>query len=1034
MLAWLTGCGFTRIPQPRDGGARVQVAAVTEGAGSPLQPGVATPEFSLPELPVRDREWQSLGELSASLSDATLAVSAEDDDAGDPQEAGQEHEFQGLFVGPASGLSAAGLATTQNAATVDGLSGWQMFAGAPRGSTVGAARAQTSLGGSAVRMLRSTPRDFSSVNGAAGALLAITTRAGSRSLHGSAFGLLRESGWAAANPFSIATRYHSGVVTSTLVKPQDALGQFGGMIGGGLPNRWLPHALRDRAQGFGSLEEQVRSDPAVSAPASPAFFTLTAMQRAVLAARGVTAAQTDVALGYLDSLMGTLPRSSQRLLGFGRVDLEPGRRDTLSLAWTHDRFRAPAGSGASSRSAALVSRSRSSLGDANVQLDAVSGAWTHLLSRRWTEQLRAQWSHDLEFEQPRAPLPQEPAIAPGGFAPQVSIGPQGFTYGTAASLGRQAYPDEQRVETREDLRGAWGHHAVSVGGDWSRVDDLVASATDVDGSFSYDSGVTNGHAGGLVDWITDATYNVNAYPNAACPSISAATHRFCFRSYSQSFGQQRTEWVTHEVSAWAQDAWRVRDNLRLTAGVRWEYTLLPLPQQPNAALNASLHSAVTANDARLGSTAAFPEDRNNFGPRLAVDWRVAGTDVRVGYGLFFGRLAGATVRDALSETGLANSLRRIRITPTAEVVCPQNTRASFGYPCSFETEPTGTVVSTMRTLMFAQGFRLPAIQRGSLELERSFGRWNARLAYAGAIATQLPGTVDLNLAPATGTRSYVLQGGDGWRGLISGETFAVPLYTARLLPQYGPVSALVSHANASYHSLEAGLRGRVGGMSLRASYTFSRAIDYAPQMGATPRVMTQFDPFQNGYDKGRSSLDFTHRFAGALVWHSPEGLVRPWQRVALSHWLVSAIGTAGSGAPYSYDVFGGTLLSGGRESINGAGGATYLPTVGRNTLRLPLRGTMNLRLARTAEFGRWHMEGFAEAFNALNERNLTHVETRAFLLGTAAVPGAPIPLVFQDAAMITAEGLTAPAFGQPTSSTSGLSRERQVEFGLRLRF
>ena len=30
---------------------------------------------------------------------------------------------------------------------------------------------------------------------------------------------------------------------------------------------------------------------------------------------------------------------------------------------------------------------------------------------------------------------------------------------------------------------------------------------------------TKGKAGGLVDWITDYTFNVHAYPNGGCPSI-----------------------------------------------------------------------------------------------------------------------------------------------------------------------------------------------------------------------------------------------------------------------------------------------------------------------------------------------------------------------------------------------------------------------------------------------------------------------------------------------------------------------------------
>jgi hypothetical protein len=153
---------------------------------------------------------------------------------------------------------------------------------------------------------------------------------------------------------------------------------------------------------------------------------------------------------------------------------------------------------------------------------------------------------------------------------------------------------------------------------------------------------------------------------------------------------------------------------------------------------------------------------------------------------------------------------------------------------------------------------------------------------------------------------------------------------------------------------------------------------------------------------------------------------------------VTSIATVGSGAPYSYNVFGGTDLSGGADSINGAGGATYLPTVGRNTLRLPVRSGVDVRLSRDVAVGaRVKVEGFVEAFNALNTVSLSSVETRAFLVGTpTTLNGAtgPTPLVFQDAATIAAEGLTTPAFGTPTSSTTGVSRQRQVEVGLRVRF
>jgi len=43
---------------------------------------------------------------------------------------------------------------------------------------------------------------------------------------------------------------------------------------------------------------------------------------------------------------------------------------------------------------------------------------------------------------------------------------------------------------------------TSGAGEFSAVHDLVDALNNQEGTFSYDSGTTGGHAGGLVDWIT----------------------------------------------------------------------------------------------------------------------------------------------------------------------------------------------------------------------------------------------------------------------------------------------------------------------------------------------------------------------------------------------------------------------------------------------------------------------------------------------------------------------------------------------------
>jgi len=993
----------------------------------------------LSELPVNARQWESLESLGSTANAVTVAAGGSGDgeaDLADGRGSGED--------APAAGFSYGGLSPTQNAVTVDGLSMEQNFGSTLRGSGGRGASGSSgvgigaSFGQGAVRSFRVMPGTYSAAFGdAAGAVTAIRSRAGTEAWHGEGFGSVRSSALAAYNPFSVVTQYQNGVVTNWLEKPEDTLVQVGGHFGGPLGDLFAAKRLKKRLTAFASFEEQLRDDPAISSPAMVGFYALTPMQVALLGNRGVNAAATEAALNYLDSLTGTVARSSTRATGFLRVDERVSRRDSLVGTYAVNRFDLPAGTGFRSASNAVVNSGRASVGDETVTMDAVAAHWLHAFTPGFTHVLRAQWAHDLEFDTPRMPLAQEPAISPGGFSPEVEIAPNGFSYGTPANLGRVAYPDERRVQMADAFEWVRGRNSFAAGVDWSRVDDRIASFANPDGTFLYDSGVSGGHAGGLVDWITDYTLGVNAYPSGGCPSVHATVHDFCFKSYTQSFGAAQTEFVTHHLAGYAEDAFRVGKSLRLSVGVRYEYSLLPFPQAPNQVLDTDLKQVATQV---AGATATFPEDRNNMGPRVSVAWMPRSGRVltaHLGYGIFYGRLAGTTVRSALADTALAQTVLQVRIRPTTVTACPQRTTVGFGFPCAYDAAPSVAVAQTSSAMLFASNFRLPMVQRATLSLEREVGkRVLLRASYAGAMATQLPGSLDLNVAPSTAMGNFVLQGGDGHPGLRSGETFVVPLYTARRWTQYGPITAIASNANATYHAGTVEVRVQeVRGLAVRGSFTFSRAIDYGPQLSGTPQLDGQFDPFSNGYDKGLSTLQFPRRFSGDAVYRVRVQGAPRYLREALNGWRASAIAVAGSGAPYSYEVSGGTYLSGGHETINGSGGATYLPTVGRNTLRLPARASVDSRVERGfALRGGVRMSAFADAFNLLNERNLTRVETRAFLPGTPATTGGPTPLVFQDAAAIAGEGLTTPAFGAPTSSTSGVSRERELEVGVRMEF
>jgi hypothetical protein len=170
-------------------------------------------------------------------------------------------------------------------------------------------------------------------------------------------------------------------------------------------------------------------------------------------------------------------------------------------------------------------------------------------------------------------------------------------------------------------------------------------------------------------------------------------------------------------------------------------------------------------------------------------------------------------------------------------------------------------------MLFDSRFRLPMVQQ-TITLERELrGGIVASATYLLNLDRQLPNSVDINIAPATTTKMFQLQGGTGAIGVKDAETFVVPAYSQRLDTNFGPVTDIISNANAIYNALALEARRRLhGGLELRASWTWAQAIDFDQSPGATLRTNAQFDPFNIRYDKGLSALNYPHKILVSTVW------------------------------------------------------------------------------------------------------------------------------------------------------------------------
>ena len=253
-------------------------------------------------------------------------------------------------------LSVAGLAPAQNAARNDGVAADDSFSGgaaisaedpesgtdevADRSAGPGAGSRSLLENGhrsgsfsgfaqSAVREFRVRTQTGAAEYGSAlyghgaGAIVTSVSRSGGTGLHGMALYDVRNGALSAANPFAISTTYSNGIVSSAHVKPRELQQHFGGRISGPFVTHSADRTSADivsRLSYLYAFERQLRNDPAISSPATPDFYRLTAMQTALLANRGVSATATRAALNYLGSLTGPVPRRADQTIQFVRFD------------------------------------------------------------------------------------------------------------------------------------------------------------------------------------------------------------------------------------------------------------------------------------------------------------------------------------------------------------------------------------------------------------------------------------------------------------------------------------------------------------------------------------------------------------------------------------------------------------------------------------------------------------------------------------------------------------------------------------------
>ncbi|HYB94723.1 MAG TPA: TonB-dependent receptor [Vicinamibacterales bacterium] len=433
---------------------------------------------------------------------------------------------------------------------------------------------------------------------------------------------------------------------------------------------------------------------------------------------------------------------------------------------------------------------------------------------------------------------------------------------------------------------------------------------------------------------------------------------------------------------YAQDSWRVRPDVTLSLGLRYEM-FTPLIDKNNLLTNIdpATGRTFTAKNGSVFDRALIHPDRDDFAPRFGATW--SATDrlvLRGGYGIFYQQFDRYG-----SESQLGLNL-------------PQLVDASI----------TANTANDAPAFTFAQGFTplTPATVNPSLVQWRiqdpeqdtpivhqfSFGP-EFQFADSMVAAVEYVGNRTRN-----GRRLRNLN-----EGIISGTTVTFPY------AQYGYGNAyleqIVTNGRADYDALQARMQRRMSrGLAYTVAYTWSKAMgDFLDHLSAGGGAVgnNPGSAYAMEKDYGRLAFDIPHRLVTSFIYQLP------FENAFARDWSVNGILTLSAGRPFTVtatdqagtgpgrlsraNCVGDPVPDGWKQTLDAwMDPAAFAPTTPRtygncanNTVRGPGSKSMNLSVFRSIRFGSERRAEFRiETFNLFNWVNYGFPAANISNLGT----------------------------------------------------
>ena len=448
----------------------------------------------------------------------------------------------------------------------------------------------------------------------------------------------------------------------------------------------------------------------------------------------------------------------------------------------------------------------------------------------------------------------------------INVTGNGFSIGNGGT--NPGYFNSKGLQIADDLDLVRGNHQLSIGGNWihSRIETLNNRPTN--GAFTF-----NGQSTGL----SLADFMVGAVSGG-------------FIQGNPVYDYDHSEYI----GAYAQDNWRVRPNVTVNLGLRWE-PFLPVQNTygwvshfERSRFDANQHSTVYPQapaglifpgDSGYPSNGTSEKKMLQFAPRVGIVWTPGGderTSVRASWGVFY------DTPHLFFNTRFANN------PPWGAQITISNPPGGFadpylGYPggnpfpglnAGWATQPFpafGVYVNTPLDL------QPTSLQQWNVSVQRQVGEWLVAASYLGNHSTHLWRATELNPAvfgPGASTANTNARRVLELANPVQGQA-------------YGTIGQLDDSGRANYGAALFSLQRRLkNNLSVLSNWTISKCMsDPATTEITGPTIVNPANP---DLDYSYCSSDRRHVVNASIVVRTPE-FENNVMRAVLGDWQLSPI-------------------------------------------------------------------------------------------------------------------------------------------------